>query len=57
MVIYYGDSSDKLPPDEWDDTQSANDDATYYNADKIHPNDAGHAALYTLISGVLSPLW
>ncbi|HEV8061459.1 MAG TPA: SGNH/GDSL hydrolase family protein [Gemmataceae bacterium] len=35
----------------------ANSNTTWYNADAIHPNDTGHALLYTLISGVLAPLW
>ena len=35
----------------------ANSNLTWYNADAIHPNDTGHALLYTLISGVLTPLW
>lgn len=30
-------------------TAGNNTDTTYYNADQIHPNDAGHAALYALI--------
>lgn len=35
----------------------ANTNLTYYNSDQTHPNDTGMADLYTLISGVLTPLW
>lgn len=34
-------------------TAGNNTDTTYYNADQVHPNDAGHAALYALINPLI----